>query len=76
MKTQGALMAINKENAIPMEQELHGQQLETTPAVSAEPASDNVGAASEQRLQYLDLLAKLGIPLVMEGSPAEAFFVR
>ena len=69
-------MAINKENPVPMEQVLHGRQSKIIPTVSAEPASDNVGAASEQRLQYLDLLAKLGIPLVMEGSPAEAFLVR
>ena len=69
-------MAINKENTIPMEQVLHGRQSEIIPTVSAEPASDDAGTASALRLHYLELLAKLGIPLVMEGSPAEAFLVR
>ena len=45
-------------------------------AEQAEDKADSVEIASAQRLQYLELLAKLGIPLVMEGSPAEAFIVR
>ena len=69
-------MRISSENVMPMEQVLHGLHSEPAPAVIEKIHPDSIGEASAQRLQYLDLLAKLGIPLVMEGSPAEAFLVR
>lgn len=61
----------------PENQKIHASQAwNAVPAEQAEDEADSVEVASAQRLQYRELLAKLGIPLVMEGSPAEAFLVR
>lgn len=49
---------------------------EAAPVMAAEAESDSPDAVSEQRLCYLAALTKMGIPLVREGSPAEAFLVR
>ena len=69
-------MGICSEHVIPVEQIFYGFQPEPAPSVTEEISPGSRGVASELRLQYLELLAKLGIPLVMEGSPAEAFLVR
>lgn len=70
-------MGFCNEDICPENQKIHASQVwNTSPAEHVEDKADSVEKASESRLQYLELLAKLGIPLVMEGSPAEAFLVR
>ena len=50
--------------------------LNDSPVKPAEDKDTSTEVVPAQRLQYLELLATLDIPLVMEGSPAEAFLVR
>ena len=70
-------MGCCNEDIYPENQKIHASQpWNASPAEQAEDKADSVEIASAQRLQYLELLSKLGIPLVMEGSPAEAFLVR
>ena len=58
-------------------QKIHAPQpWNASPEEQVEDKGNSEEIAPAQRLQYLELLATLGIPLVMEGSPAEAFFVR
>ena len=65
------------EDICPASRKIHAfQPWNTSPAELAEDKGDSEETASAQLLQYLELLAKLGIPLVMEGSPAEAFLIR
>lgn len=67
-------MGFCNEDICPENQKIHAPRpWDASPAEQAEGKADSAGTASAQRLQYLELLAKLGIPLVMEGSPAEAF---
>jgi hypothetical protein len=77
LKTQGVGMGFCNEDICPANQKIHSPQAcNASPAEQAEDNAESVEIAYAQRLQYLELLAKLGIPLVMEGIPAEAFFVR
>jgi len=70
-------MVFSNEDICPENQKIHSFQVwNASSAEQAEDKADGVEKVSESRLQYLELLAKLGIPLVMEGSPAEAFLVR
>ena len=70
-------MGFCNEDICPASQTIHTlQPWNSSPSDQVEDKDDCVETASERRLQYLELLAKLGIPLVMEGSPAEAFRLR
>ena len=61
----------------PEKQKIHDSQVwNASLEEHVKDKADSVESSSAQRLQYRELLAKLGIPLVMEGSPAEAFLVR
>ena len=70
-------MGFCNEDICPETQKIHAPQpWDASLTEQEEDEADSVEVATAQRLQYLELLAKLGIPLVMEGSPAEAFLVR
>ena len=70
-------MGFCNEDICPENQKIHAPQpWNASLTEQVQDKAESVEIASAQRLQYLELLAKLGIPLVMEGSPAEAFFVR
>ena len=70
-------MGCCNEDIYPENQKIHASQpWNASLTEQEEEKAASVAIASEARLQYLELLAKLGIPLVMEGSPAEAFLVR
>ena len=70
-------MGFCNEDICPENQKIHASQAwNAYPAEQVQDKAESVEIASAQRLHYLELLAKLGIPLVMAGSPAEAFLVR
>ena len=69
-------MGFCNEDISPATLNIHASQpWNSSPAEQTEDKDARVEIAPAQRLQYLELLATLGIPLLMEGSPAEAFLV-